>query len=145
MTMIALTVERQIGGKKSCGKKSKKKKRVLEPSAPSIPSKFDDRRDQSLLEKQDSGFLCSTKRFNEKRNVIPGPGQYHTASTYVKDASKCGSVSARGYTALISLDPRFSNFKELQSQGLPGPATYMPSLAAMKPSGVKIHFAKHRT
>lgn len=143
--MIALTVERQIGGKK-VQKKNKTKKKTSSPSAPSIPSKFDERRTDSFLdEKQDTAFLCSTKRFDDKKNVNPGPGQYHMKSTYTKDPGKCGSVSARGYTAMISLDPRFSNLTELQSQGLPGPATYVPSLAIMKPSPAKMDFSKHRT
>lgn len=143
--MIALIIERQIGGKKPCPTKKKKTpKRTLVPSAPSIPSKYDRTR-EILFEKQDTAFLCSTRRFDENRNGNPGPGQYHKASSYVKDTSKCGSTSTRGYTALISLDPRFSDLKELKSQGLPGPATYTPSISMMKPSPVKINFAKHNT
>lgn len=139
--MIALTVERQVGGKKQCAKKKRKKttKKILVPSAPSIPSKYDESRNE-FIEQQETAFLCSTKRFDEKKNANPGPGQYN-----VKVAKKCGSVSARGYTAMISLDPRFSNLKELESQHLPGPATYTPSRDSVKPSPVKINLAKHNT
>ncbi len=146
MTMIALKVERQIGGKPKPKKKKQKSKKILLPSAPSIPSKFDEKKEKLVIETQDTGFLCSTKRFDERKNVNPGPGPgQYLACSFIKDASKCGSVSARGYTAMISLDPRFSNLDELQSEGMPGPATYIPSLTAMKPSPAKINFSKHNT
>ena len=146
MIVLKETVERQIGGKPTAKKKTKPKK-VLSPSAPSIPSKFDERKDITIFENLNTGtaFLRTTKRFDVKKNVNPGPGQYHMASSYIKDAGKCGSVSARGYTAMISLDPRFSDLKELQSRHTPCPATYMPSLTAMKPSSAKTNFGLHST
>lgn len=144
--MIALTVQRQVGGKLNVKKKKDKSTKKHPRSAPSIPSKYhDEARDKTLFESRDTAFLCSTTRFDEKVNANPGPGQYHKRTSYVKDANKCGSVSARGYTSMISLDPRFSNLGELQSQSFPGPATYMPSVAAIKTVSAKIDFSNHRT
>lgn len=143
--MNPLTVERQIGGRTDA-KKRKKSKKKHPPSAPSIPSKYNHGiRDKPLFEQRDTAFLCSTTRFDDKVNANPGPGHYHKRTSYVKDASKCGSVSARGYTSMISLDPRFSNLEELQSQSFPGPATYIPSLKAIKSSPAKTDFSNHQT
>jgi hypothetical protein len=145
--MIRLRKERQqTGGKKWKRNRKKKQRRSLIPSAPSIPSKFDERWDKKpISEKLETSFLCSTTRFEKKKNANPGPGQYYLASSNFKDAKKGRSVSARGYTSLISLDPRFSDLKELEAKSLPGPASYMPDVAVMKPSAMKIDFANHRT
>ena len=138
--MILLTVERRIGSRRPCP--TKKPEISLNISTSSLPSEFVQRKDSPY-----TVFLCSTRRFDERQNINPAPGQYHVASTYVKDSNKCGSVSTRGYTSLTSLDPRFSNLIELKSQSLPGPATYWyaPSLGTTKRSIMKIKFSKHNT
>ena len=112
-------------------------------SAPSIPSKFDYRDQHLFCGKEESGFGSSTKRFNDRKTLYPGPGQYHKTSSYVKNASKCGSVSARGFTAIISQDPRFSNLPQLESEFLPGPGQYNPSNKFTKPTRPQINFSKH--
>jgi len=138
--MILLTVERRIGSRRPCP--TKKPEISLNISTSSLPSEFVQRKDSPY-----TVFLCSTRRFDERQNINPAPGQYHVASTYVKDSNKCGSVSTRGYTSLTSLDPRFSNLIELKSQSLPGPATYWyaSSLGTTKRSIMKIKFSKHNT
>ncbi len=122
--MIPLTVERQIGGKTK-SKKEKFRKKNNSRSAPSIPSKYsDETRNKPAFQARDAAFLCSTERFDDKKNANPGPGTYHKRISYLKNATKCGSVSARGFTAMISMDPRFSDLEELQSALLPGVLLY---------------------
>mmetsp|Transcript_15210 Transcript_15210/g.18524 ORF Transcript_15210/g.18524 Transcript_15210/m.18524 type:complete len:358 (+) Transcript_15210:137-1210(+) len=97
-------------------------------TAPSIPSKYD--APQKILDgKGTNAFGARTLRFKSVVNSLPGPGQYYHASSYVKDAKNCGSVSARGYTTMISKTQRFSNLKELNDASLPGPGAYVPFLS----------------
>lgn len=123
--------------------KTSKRSKVF--SAPSIPSKYDYRDPNLFCGKEESGFGSSTKRFNDRKTLYPGPGQYHRTSSYVKNASKCGSVSARGCTAMISQDPRFSNLHQLNSEFLPGPGQYNPSFTSTKPTRPQINFSNHHS
>ena len=141
------TVERAVGGYRKQDKKAltKRQYRDLDPSAPSIPSTFESHDKELFISQENTAFGCSTRRFAEKKYIFPGPGQYHTKSSYVKDSTKCGSASVRGFTSMISLDPRFSDLEELHSELLPGPGAYAPSIIATKPSTQKVNFHRNRS
>ena len=128
--------QRQVGGAKRKDRSSKKRACQFVSSAPSIPSKFESREKKIFFRKENTAFGCSTTRFEEKNNFQPAPGQYHKPSSYIKDATKCGSVSARGFTAMISLDPRFSDMPQLKSALEPGPAAYTPIIFLPGPGGL---------
>eukprot|EP00586_Coscinodiscus_wailesii_P020977 CAMPEP_0172492464 /NCGR_PEP_ID=MMETSP1066-20121228/23630_1 /TAXON_ID=671091 /ORGANISM="Coscinodiscus wailesii, Strain CCMP2513" /LENGTH=364 /DNA_ID=CAMNT_0013262117 /DNA_START=107 /DNA_END=1198 /DNA_ORIENTATION=- len=68
----------------------------------------------------------SIPQTNIKKST-PGPGHYYKPSSYVRDGATCGSVSARGYTAVISRTPRFGgDLEELRKSLTPGPGAYDP-------------------
>ena len=113
------------------------------PSAPSIPSKFESRKKDDFLTKANTGFGSSTERFDERITFNPGPGHYHKPTSYLKNAKRCGSVSTRGFTALISRDPRFSDMKELTDSILPGPGAYSPSISAIHATPPAAYFSGH--
>lgn len=123
--------------KKACEKKGLRKI----PSAPSIPSKFESRNKDDFVTKENTGFGCSTQRFDETITLKPGPGSYHKPISYIKDAKRCGSVSKRGFTALISRNPRFSDIQELTDSILPGPGTYSPLPSAIQRSAPAASFS----
>jgi len=91
----------------------------------SIPSKFEPKK--SMGKKEKNAFGGRTERFTTKSTSQPGPGYYHKPLSYVKSAETNGSVSARGYTSMISKSSRFNiyeNIKSLNDAMLPGPASY---------------------
>jgi len=116
----------------------------------STASKFDSRNEKVEIFKENTAFGCSTERFFDEKSTkcpVPGPGQYHNEHSYVMDARKCGSVSSRGFTPMISLDPRFgSDIEELKNRLYhPGPGAYnIPDVSTTKPSVHKINFGHHR-
>ena len=110
-------------------------------SAPSIPSKYDNRPAQPQHDKKKTGFGSSTRRFSSKDVNIPGPGRYYRETSYIRDAKKCGSVSALGYTAIISRAPRFSDINEQNDAALPGPGDYYPRLHLTMPTTPQMNFS----
>jgi len=120
---------------------------------PSIPSKFDGGQltVAGVLGIKESGaFGCSTKRFDAtKRLKVLGPGPGKNSH---QNSCKSSAASTRGYTSLLSQDPRFgSGIEILRSQLLPGPDSYYNQTSlASKPSipqfrfGVKKHVRQKR-
>lgn len=118
---------------------------------PSIPSKFDG--EQLLVAcvrgiKESGAFGCSTKTKRLKVGpVLIIPGKYSHQNSF-----KSSAASTRGYTSLLSQDPRFgSGIEILRSQLSPGPDSYYnPMSLASKPSipqfrfGVKEHDGQKR-
>lgn len=89
------------------------------------------------------GSTCVTVKERSIQNS-PGPGQYQI-NYDIGSLNKCGSMSLRGCTPLISLDPRFNNdIQELRCSLEPGPGSYTPQTSAIiKSSGPKgISFGK---
>ena len=129
------------------GKRAQKKlKRVANPrTPPSIPSKFDSQVSKStqFLELYNCGGDSNGDTYRSidgkiKANVLPGPGHYrpHSMETY-----RSGSMSSRGFTPMISLDPRFgSDIEEVKSRIYPGPGTYKPNYDTTKPTAPKTSF-----
>jgi hypothetical protein len=143
-------------GKRKTLKESTKKKGPRTP--PSIPSKFHSQNSRNVTLVKDNEKATfresndkSTRRkleWNDKsiKKSMPGPGQYRNDHTCAIEAYRKGSISSRGYTPIISLDPRFgSDIEEMKNQLYPGPGTYMPDISASKPSGPKTNFGYHGT
>ncbi len=79
----------------------------------------------------------------------PGPGQYDHFRNSIGGTSrkKGGSVSIRGYTPLISLDPRFGSdatLREFRQSLDPGPGSYTPNLQSIRPVGPKVSFGNKK-
>jgi hypothetical protein len=124
--------------------KAKKINEVGPRTPPSIPSKFYSRQSRAVNLLKDNttfGNSTGTSKLSDEKNtktIMPGPGQYRTCAM---DAYKKGSISSRGYTPLMSLDPRFgSDIEEIKNQFYPGPGAYTPDISASKPSAPKINF-----
>lgn len=96
---------------------------VLKQTASSIPSKFETTLHQGTEEKH--AFGSRVHRFRHHDDPLPGPGAYHRASTLVREAETCGSVSQRGYsTGFASKTDRFAKKDEIISTLAPGPGSY---------------------
>lgn len=143
---MSARIKRQVGPPKTRDRKVKRKCLELPTTAPSIPSKID-RKKNKTTETQ-NGFGCSTERFSyhgeltNEHYIHPGPGSYeNNGNNYLNQSKK---VSMRGYTAMISLDPRFTDLPQLNAQVMPGPGTYTPSLSATKPVIREVNFGKYK-
>lgn len=119
-------------------------------SAPSIPSKYEHPIPKHDRERK-AGFGSSTLRFSDSEREgggieggVPGPGRYYRETSYLRDAKKCGSVSAQGYTAMVSRAPRFSDLEELEQKILPGPGSYEPRHHLTTPAAPRINFSVER-
>lgn len=106
---------------------------VFKKTAPSIPSKYPSKGKSRKGEK--NGFGGRTHRFSSSKDdhSQPGPGYYHKSTTYVKNAATCGSVSARGFTSLISKANRFTGqtISLLNASEMPGPGSYSPLISTI--------------
>ena len=110
----------------------------------SIPTRFE----TTLLvgPRERNGFGQRTHRFSDSESDNPGPGSYSmaptTAGVVVRMAHTCGSVSAKGFTGLVSRTDRFGySDRELEkSASRPGPGThYSPTVKRATTAPVPVH------
>lgn len=92
-------------------------------SHPSIPSKFETT--LHVGQRERDAFGGRTVRFQPPDNELPGPGNYHKMSSFVKDPETCPSVSKLGYGGgFVSKTKRFSDTAELNAAAMPAPGSY---------------------
>lgn len=133
-------------------KKTKNKKEDIPRTPPSIPSKSYSQQSRSVSLLEDNATFGNgpekrkaSQGVRNTKSIAPGPGQYRNDRTFALDEYRKMSLSSRGFTPIISLDPRFgSDIEEIKNELYPGPGTYMPDISASKPSAPSINFGFHR-
>lgn len=91
-------------------------------AVPSIPSKFDTT--LHVGQRERDAFGTRTNRFDPSSNDLPGPGNYHRATSFIRTAD---SVSKLGYgVGFVSKSKRFAaqDRSHMQSTLDPGPGAY---------------------
>lgn len=114
----------------------------IKRAVPSIPSKFDTT--LHVGQRERDAFGGRTNRFAPSSNDLPGPGNYHRATTFIRSADTCGSVSKLGMgVGFVSKSKRFAGQERRHMQAAldPGPGQYDPSDKLRRPR----NFSKSRT
>ena len=89
----------------------------------SIPSKFETTLHPG--QRESHAFGNRTVRFTDNERDVPGPGNYHRSSSYIRSAETCGSVSHKGFgVGFVSKTNRFSDRGALEQRFMPGPGQY---------------------